>query len=64
MERNTSFFITHFDWVLNGGEDHVLLGTSSEDVAGFIQIGRVFSGSGVTLDRNEIVAGGFTHSWK
>jgi len=52
------------DWVLNGGEDHVLLGASNEDVAGFIKIGRVFSGSGVTLDGNEITAGGFTHSWK
>jgi thiamine-monophosphate kinase len=51
------------DWVLNGGEDHVLLGTSSEDVAGFIRIGKVLSGSGVTLDGKEIEAGGFTHSW-
>ncbi|MFM7775998.1 MAG: thiamine-phosphate kinase, partial [Actinomycetota bacterium] len=52
------------DWVLNGGEDHVLLGTSREDVAGFIKIGKVFSGSEVTLDGNEIAAGGFTHSWR
>jgi thiamine-monophosphate kinase len=54
----------YLDWVLNGGEDHVLLGTSSEDVAGFIRIGKVLSGSGVTLDGKEIEAGGFTHSWK
>ena len=53
-----------FDWVLNGGEDHVLMGTTSEEVAGFIKIGKVLSGSGVTLDGNEIAAGGFTHSWK
>lgn len=52
-----------FDWVLNGGEDHVLLGTSSEEISGFIEIGKVLSGSGVTLDGNEIKAGGFTHSW-
>lgn len=52
------------DWVLNGGEDHVLLGTSSEEISGFIEIGKVLSGSGVTLDGKEIAAGGFTHSWK
>lgn len=51
------------DWVLSGGEDHVLLGTSSVDVAGFIKIGKVLSGSGVTLDGKEIAAGGFTHNW-
>jgi thiamine-monophosphate kinase len=51
-------------WVLNGGEDHVLLGTSGEVVPGFIKIGEVVSGSGVTLDGNEIAAGGYTHSWK
>ncbi len=52
------------DWVLNGGEDHVLLGTSSEEIAGFVRIGKVLSGSGVTLDGKEIAAGGFTHSWR
>ncbi len=54
----------YLDWVLNGGEDHALFGTSSEDVAGFIRIGKIISGSGVTLDGNEIAAGGFTHSWR
>ncbi len=54
----------YLDWVLNGGEDHVLLGTSGEVVPGFIKIGEVVSGSGVTLDGNEIAAGGYTHSWK
>jgi thiamine-monophosphate kinase len=52
------------DWVLNGGEDHVLLGTSSEVVAGFIKIGKVLTGQGVTLDGKEITAGGFAHNWK
>jgi thiamine-monophosphate kinase len=54
----------YLDWVLNGGEDHALFGTSSEYVAGFIRIGKIISGSGVTLDGNEIAAGGFTHSWR
>ena len=54
----------YLDWVLNGGEDHALFGTSSEDVAGFIRIGKILSGRGVTLDGNEIAAGGFTHSWR
>jgi thiamine-monophosphate kinase len=51
------------DWVLNGGEDHVLLGTSTVAVPGFIEIGKVLEGSGVTLDGKEITAGGFAHSW-
>jgi thiamine-monophosphate kinase len=53
----------YLDWVLNGGEDHVLLGTSTEVAPGFIEIGKVLEGSGVTLDGKEIKAGGFTHSW-
>jgi thiamine-monophosphate kinase len=53
----------YLDWVLNGGEDHVLLGTSTEVAPGFIEIGKVLGGSGVTLDGKEIKAGGFTHSW-
>lgn len=50
-------------WVLTGGEDHVLLGTSSPDVPGFIRIGKVLSGSGVTLDGKEIKAAGYSHVW-
>ena len=53
----------YLNWVLHGGEDHVLLGTSTEAVPGFIEIGKVLAGSGVTLDGKEITAGGFTHSW-
>ena len=53
----------YLDWVLNGGEDHVLLGTSTEVAPGFIEIGNVLEGSGVTLDGKEITAGGFAHSW-
>ena len=50
-------------WVLNGGEDHVLLGTSSEEIPGFIKVGKVISGKGVTLDGKELSSGGFAHSW-
>jgi thiamine-monophosphate kinase len=53
----------YLDWVLNGGEDHVLLGTSTEAAPGFIEIGNVLEGSEVTLDGKEITAGGFAHSW-
>lgn len=53
----------YLDWVLNGGEDHVLLGTSGEVVPGFIKIGEVLSGSGVTLDGKEIKAAGYSHDW-
>ena len=53
----------YLGWVLNGGEDHVLLGTSKEVVPGFIEIGKVLEGSGVALDGKEITAGGYTHSW-
>lgn len=53
----------YLDWVLNGGEDHVLLGTSKEVVPGFIEIGRVLEGSGVTLDGKDISEGGYAHSW-
>jgi thiamine-monophosphate kinase len=51
------------DWVLNGGEDHVLLGTSAHTIPGFIEIGTVLAGSGVTLDGREIAARGYSHGW-
>lgn len=55
-------------WVLSGGEDHALLGTSSRLVPGFIEIGSVVSGSGVALNGKELQgeelrAGGWSHSW-
>lgn len=58
----------YLSWVMAGGEDHVLLGTSSQTVPGFIEVGKVFEGSGVTLDgrelkRDELRAGGWSHSW-
>lgn len=53
----------YLDWVLNGGEDHVLLGTSTEAAPGFIEIGKVLEGSGVTLDGKDISEGGYAHSW-
>ena len=60
-EIDSEKFLT---WVLNGGEDHVLLGTSSEEIPEFTKIGKVLLGKGVTLDGNEITAGGFAHSWR
>ena len=54
----------YLEWVLGGGEDHILLGTTSEpERSGMIVIGQVEAGSGVTLD-GEIQTGlGFTHHW-
>ena len=54
------------EFVLSGGEDHVLLGTTSspEKCRGFIVIGRVIPGQGVYVDGerrdNEV---GYQHSW-
>lgn len=53
----------YLGWVLNGGEDHVLLGTSDKQVTGFIEIGKVIAGSGVTLDGEEITGEGYSHAW-
>ena len=54
------------DFVLSGGEDHVLLVTTStpEECEGFIEIGRVEQGEGVLLD-GEVVSGeaGYQHHW-
>ena len=54
------------EFVLSGGEDHVLLGTTSspEKCRGFIVIGRVIPGQGVYVDgeRRDNEAG-YQHSW-
>ena len=54
------------DFVLSGGEDHVLLGTTAnpEKCAGFIEIGRVVSGHGVFVDgKRRDGEAGYQHSW-
>lgn len=56
--------VNFLNWVLHGGEDHVLLGTSDRDLPEFIEIGKVLEGSGVTLDGKEIASGGYSHAWK
>lgn len=54
----------YLDWVLGGGEDHILLGTTSEpERSGMIVIGNVEAGSGVTLDGVAVTGLGFTHNW-
>ena len=54
------------NFVLRGGEDHVLLVTTPtpEKCEGFIEIGRVEQGEGVLLD-GEVVSGeaGYQHHW-
>jgi len=52
------------DWVLSGGEDHKLLGTSNEEIDGFTEIGKVEAGSGIYLDGNPISVSGYEHRWK
>ena len=55
------------DWILNGGEDHVLVGTTDhpEKCPQFIVIGKVKAGSGeIFLDGNQIERSGFQHEWK
>lgn len=54
------------DYVLNGGEDHVLLVTTStpDKCLGFLEIGRVEQGTGVLLDGKEISGQtGYQHIW-
>ena len=54
------------DFVLSGGEDHVLLITTStpEKCEGFIEIGRVEHGEGVLLDGKVVSGGaGYQHQW-
>jgi len=59
-ELDSSNFL---EWVLGGGEDHVLLGSASAPIPGFVVIGKVLAGSGVTLDGKEIGNAGYSHSW-
>jgi thiamine-monophosphate kinase len=51
-------------WILSGGEDHVLLGTSTESIPGFVEIGKVLSGSGIFLDGKAIEIEGYSHDWQ
>lgn len=53
----------YLDWVLRGGEDHVLLCTSPSAIPGFIDIGVVEGGNGIELDGVEIEIGGYSHQW-
>ena len=46
---------------LHGGEDHVFVGTFGKCPEGWMEIGNVVEGSGVTLDGAEITHKGFTH---
>lgn len=55
--------VNFLNWILHGGEDHVLLGTSDSNLPGFIEIGKVLEGTGVTLDGKEITSGGYSHAW-
>jgi thiamine-monophosphate kinase len=53
------------NWVLTGGEDHVLLVTGSEPIPGFWVIGKAIPGSGIYLDgkKVETTDSGFQHRW-
>jgi thiamine monophosphate kinase len=54
------------EYVLSGGEDHVLLMTTSqpEKCDGFTKIGTVQFGEGVLLDGKEVTGEtGYQHSW-
>ena len=55
------------DWIRNGGEDHVLLGTTStpELCKGMVVIGRVTQNSDgkVLIDGKEVQEAGFHHQW-
>ena len=53
------------NWILRGGEDHVLLATAQQEIPGFTVIGTVTAGSGVLVDGKKIATdfGGFQHHW-
>lgn len=54
----------YLEWVLGGGEDHILLGTTNQPQrSGLIVIGRVEAGSGVTLDGEPLENLGYSHNW-
>lgn len=46
---------------LHGGEDHIFVGTFEKCPTGWIEIGKVIAGSGVTLNEEPITHKGFTH---
>jgi thiamine-monophosphate kinase len=46
---------------LHGGEDHIFVGTFEKCPAGWIEIGRVVAGLGVSLDGEPIASEGFKH---
>jgi thiamine-monophosphate kinase len=57
---------TALEYVLSGGEDHVLLMTTSqpEKCDGFTKIGTVHPGEGVLMDGKEVTGEtGYQHSW-
>ena len=47
--------------ILHGGEDHVLMGTFTEVPQGWISVGNVTPGSGVSLDGKPITHQGYVH---
>ena len=52
--------------ILTGGEDHVLLATTSEPekIEGFMRIGTVVSGHGIFVDgKRRDIESGYQHSW-
>ena len=54
------------EFVLSGGEDHVLLISTSqpENCFGFTEIGKVQTGEGVSIDGKEITGeSGYQHNW-
>lgn len=57
--------IDTLDLVLSGGEDHVLLVASDQEIPGFYEIGFASPGAGVFLDGKEVLGrpSGFQHQW-
>ncbi|MEY3431094.1 MAG: hypothetical protein RJB30_1026, partial [Actinomycetota bacterium] len=54
----------YLDWVLTGGEDHLLLGTTANPQStGFTVIGRVIEGEGIYLDGTRMDESGYSHHW-
>ena len=55
------------EYVLTSGEEHVLLGTAADPASlpGFIVLGRVREGNGVTIDGTaaKLRNSGFQHRW-
>ncbi|MBU3692026.1 MAG: thiamine-phosphate kinase [Candidatus Nanopelagicaceae bacterium] len=63
LARNLSVDV--MDWLLRGGEDHILLVTAKNPIQNFFVIGKVVAGSGVSLDGKEIgeQETGYAHQW-